>query len=241
MMWNSFTYDNVDSADYGVFISGDAVFNAPVKSYEMIPIPGRNGDLAVYGKRYENIELTYPAGIVRDFKNNIQGLRNQLLSRVGYQHIADTYHPDEFRLGIYKGGLEVDPVDVNSAGQFDIVFDCKPQRFLVSGETAQTFTADGSITNPTLFEARPLIVVEGQGTLGIGNENIIIGGTSSRPIYIDCDIMDAWTVSGTAKVPYNNYIQYSSNTPPGLAPGSTGISVGTGITSISIIPRWFRL
>ena len=42
MIRNSFTFDTVNSEDYGVFISGNAVFNAPAKAYEMIAIPGRS-------------------------------------------------------------------------------------------------------------------------------------------------------------------------------------------------------
>lgn len=241
MIRNTFTFDTVNSEDYGVFISGDAVFDAPAKEYEMIPIPGRNGDLAVFGNRFENIEVNYPAFIFEEFKANIQGLRNELLSRTGYQRIADTYHPDEFRLGVYQGGLEVDPVQIVTAGEFDITFNCKPQRFLVEGETEQVFTASGTITNPTLFEAKPLLVVTGSGTLGIGSESITITQAAGRPVYIDTDIMDAWTVSGSAKVPYNNYIQYTNNKPPTLSPGQNGVSLGSGITQVAITPRWYRL
>lgn len=241
MMRNTFTFDNVNSADYGVFISGDAVFNAPVKQYEMISIPGRSGDLSVYQNRFENVELTYPAGIVEDFDANIEGLRNQLLSRTGYQRLTDTYHPDEYRLAVYEGGLDVDPVHYLRAGEFDITFNCKPQRFLVSGDTPRAFTGAGTITNPTLFPAKPLLVVTGKGTLGIGNDSIIISGTTTRPVYIDCDIMEAWTVSGASKVPYNSYVQYSNHKPPTLAPGESGVSLGSGISQVSITPRWYRV
>ena len=142
---------------------------------------------------------------------------------------------------MYQGGLEVAPVQITTAGSFDITFDCKPQRFLVSGETPVTFTESGTITNPTLFEARPLLAVTGTGVIGIGNDSITISGTPSGPVYIDCDIMDAWTGTGQSKIPYNTNIQYTNNTPPGLGPGGTGISLGTGITQVDITPRWWRL
>lgn len=241
MMRNSFTYDTFDSKDFGVFISGDAVFNAPTKAYEMIQIPGRSGDLSISQKRMENIVLTYPAFIVEDFAENIQGLRNALLSREGYQRIEDTYHPDEYRIGIYQGGLDVSPVHYLEAGSFDVEFNCKPQRFLKSGEGAVTFTADGSITNPTLFDSKPLIMVNGLGTLGIGDTIITIGGSASVPVYIDCDIMEAYYLSGSAKIPYNSFVTYSTNSFPVLKPGANGIDLGTGIASVAITPRWWRV
>lgn len=241
MIRNSFTYNTINSADYGVYISGDAVFDAPVAAYEMISIPGRSGDLAIYSGRYENIEVSYPAFIYKDFKENIRDLRSALMSRHGYQRISDTYHPDEFRLGVYQGGLEVTPAAYLTEGDFEVVFNCKPQRFLTSGESEVTFTQNGTITNPTEFDAKPLFIVEGHGTLGVGNESIIISGSPTRPVYIDTDIMDAWTVSGTAKVPYNSFISYSNNTPPVLPPGRTGIAPGSGITKVTVVPRWYIL
>lgn len=241
MMRNTFSFDGINSADFGVYISGDAVFDSPVASYEMIQIPGRSGDLAVYHGRSENIEVTYPAFIFDDFKANIRGLRSALMSRIGYMRLTDTYHPDEYRLGVYQGGLEVSPAVYNTTGEFDITFNCKPQRFLTSGESRTTYTQSGTITNPTLFDAKPLIRVKGQGTLGIGNQSIVVGGIYSGSIYIDTDIMDAWTLSGTQKTPYNHYISYSGDKPPVLPPGDSGISLGTGITEVSITPRWYIL
>lgn len=240
MIRNSFTYDTINSSDYGVYISGDAVFDAPVAAYEMISIPGRSGDLAIYSGRYENIEVSYPAFIYKDFKENIRDLRSALMSRHGYQRISDTYHPDEFRLGVYQGGLEVTPAAYLTEGDFEVVFNCKPQRFLTSGESEVIFTQNGTITNPTEFDAKPLITSFGPGTIGIGNQTIVVGGSYSGRIYIDTDIMDAWTLSGTTKVPYNHNIIYSGNNPPVLPPGESGISV-SGMSEVRITPRWYTL
>ena len=62
-MFKSLTFDGEDSRDYGVYITGQAVFNAPEREVEMISIPGRNGQFALDKGRFENIEVTYPAGI----------------------------------------------------------------------------------------------------------------------------------------------------------------------------------
>ena len=237
----TFTFDQVVSSDYGVGISGDGVFNAPEKVYTMQEIPGRNGDLAVYENRFANITVKYPAFVTKNFKANIQGLRNALLAKTGYKRLTDTYHADEFRLGIYAGGLDVDPGYNNLTGKFDIEFNCKPQRFLTSGETAQTFTTSGSITNPTLFPSRPLLVVTGIGEVGMGDHTITIGGTTSRTVHIDCELMDAWYMDGSAKVSYNEYVTYSGNKIPELKQGANGITKSSGISSIVITPRWWRI
>ena len=137
-VFNSLTFDGENSLDYGVYISGEAVYDAPERAVEMISIPGRNGAIALDQGRFENIDVTYPAGTFgddqADFAAKIRKFRNLLASRYSYVRLTDSYHPDEFRLGLYKSGLNASPVQYGSAGQFPITFNCKPQRFLTSGE-----------------------------------------------------------------------------------------------------------
>lgn len=242
---NYFTFGNIKSNDYKTYISGDKVYNFPEEEYDMITVPGRSGNLAIRKNRYENIEVTYPAMIFADtdddFDEHLTALIDGLKAQHGYQRLGTTYRPDEYRLGVFRSNVDVVPDDAGRVGEFDIVFDCKPQRFLTSGETAVTFTANGSITNPTQFEAKPLIKVTGYGTLGVGDRSVIITGTAGQVIYIDCEIMEAWQMSGTAIIPRNDYVQYVGNQFPVLASGVNGISMSGNITKVEVTPRWWRL
>ena len=179
-MFKSLTFDGEDSRDYGVYITGQAVFNAPEREVEMISIPGRNGQFALDKGRFENIEVTYPAGIFAnteaDFAEAVSNFRNLLCSKRGYVRLQDEYHPDEYRMAIYKSGLELENVALK-AGEFEITFDCKPQRYLTSGESAVTVTNGGVITNPTLFDASPLLQLSGYGKIAInGNQMSVNSG-----------------------------------------------------------------
>ena len=175
--YKALNFDGQSSRTYGVYITGEAVYNAPERDVEMISIPGRNGAFAMDRGRFENITVTYPAGIFADneadFADAISDFRNYLCSRSGYCRLTDDYNPDEYRLAVYKSGLEVDPALLR-AGQFNIVFECKPQRFLTSGETAIAVSSGDEITNPTLFAARPLLDVLGKGDIDIGGGTISI-------------------------------------------------------------------
>lgn len=176
-MYKSLSFDNKSSRSYGVYITGEAVYNAPQRAVEMISIPGRNGSFALDQGRFENIEVTYPAGIFADnetgFAQAISDFRNYLCSKKGYCRLTDEYNPNEYRLAVYKSGLEVDPAQLR-AGEFDITFECKPQRFLTSGETKSSIASGGTITNPTLFDASPLLEVEGYGTIEFNGYEIDI-------------------------------------------------------------------
>lgn len=257
-MLNYFLFGNFDSRTYGVYISGSGVFNAPSRAYEMVSVPGRNGDLIISQNRYENIDVTYPA-FVRDtsFKTNLQSVRSKLLATPTYARLSDTYHPDEFRAAFFSEGVEVSPTNSLAAGQFDLTFNCKPQRFLVSGESAVVMTNGGTLTNPTDFPAKPSIVVQGYGTLTIGSDVITIDDMYPS-IVIDSEILDCYATSGLPLVNSaivgaailgsssymanaNGAVTFASGDFPVLKPGTTTITYSNTITSVTVFPRWWRL
>lgn len=235
-MRNYFVFDNKDFRDFGVYISGRGTFSAPARSYDLVSIPGRSGDLVGFETRLENQEITYPAFICRNFNDNISALRSFLLSRKGYKKLSDSYHTDEYRMAVYVGPFEPDVGENNLIGEFDLVFNCKPQRYLVSGDTVTTLNATGTINNPTLFDSQPLLRIYGAGILGINSESVKI---TQADVYtdVDCEMMDAYK----GNVSKNAYIELSSNDFPVLKPGNNTITLGTGITKVEITPRWWRI
>ena len=177
-IFKSLTVGGINSLDYGVYITGEAVYNAPEKRVEFISIPGRSGDLVIDNGVYENIEVKYPAGVFgddqSDFASKIRAYRNALKSQSGYQRITDTYNPNEYRLGLFVDPFEVDVVQQSKAGEFDIVFNCQPYRFLTSGEAEvdiplTSTSPEVDLINPTLFESSPLIETVGYGVLDISS------------------------------------------------------------------------
>lgn len=145
-MRNYLVFGGKDSRDFGVYISGQGTFNAPEKAYTFYPIPGRNGALIGNERRLENVELSYDCFIYSDFDKNIADFRTYLLSLDGYQDLTDSYHPDEIRKACFVGPLEVSPTRKNKAGSFTLTFNCKPQRYLVSGNTKYYWTSLGNQT-----------------------------------------------------------------------------------------------
>lgn len=142
MAWlKGFTYDGIESLDYDLYITSGSVYDAPERVVDMIKVPGRNGNLAIDQGRFENIDVEYEVytknRLQTDFAQNIRDFRNELCSRHEYLRLTDDYNSDEFRLGIYKSGLELD-ADIDRAGAIKLTFDCKPQRFLTSGETERS-------------------------------------------------------------------------------------------------------
>lgn len=228
-------FDNTDLRDFGLYISGTNVYSSPQRAYNEIIIPGRNGALLGSERRVENIELTYPAFIYDSLRHNVANLRAFLLSRVGYKKLFDSYNPKEFRMAYYAGGLEVVPTIRLDAANFDLTFICKPERYLASGLKTVSLSADGTIVNPTLFDAKPLLRVYGTGSINVNGVTITINETDTY-MDIDCEIMEAYKGSTIM----NYAIEVDSVYFPVLSPGENVIDL-TGVTAVDITPRWYTL
>lgn len=229
------TIDGVSSEDFNIWISGGATFDSPKRDVETVQVPGRDGDLVFDNGRNENQSLKYPAFITRGFQKNIDNFTDFISSLRGYKRLEDTYHPDEYRMALFSDGVKVKTTAANLAGEFDITFNCKPQRWLKEGEKPITFTTDGSIKNPTYQVAKPLLRVYGTGTVKIGGVTITI---SSANVYtdIDCETMDAYK----GAVNCNANISTSNDEFPTLGAGATGIVLGGSVAQVDITPRWWR-
>lgn len=252
-IFKGLTFDGESSKDYGIYITGSAVFNAPARDVEMITIPGRNGAFALDHGRFENIEVTYPAGVFgdteADFAQGISDFRNFLASRQGYVELSDDYNPGEYRLAVYKSGLEVTPAQLK-AGEFDITFDCKPQRWLTAGQDPVTVTSGDEVANPTLFDASPLLLVDGYGQITLGNggivriDNVPVGYTEIAPRSV---ASGSYTGTITASTTIESGKMNTGDTFTVVIDGSLDIWAGgwskdgqtttaAGITSGSVIP-----
>lgn len=176
--FKALTFDGIVSTDYGVYITGEGVYNAPQRAAEVVAIPGRNGAFIQDLGRFDNIQVTYTAGVFgtdqANFAAKIDAFRNALASRYGYCRLEDEYHQDEYREAAFLGGLEVDPAGRSNAGEFSITFECKPQRFLKTGETAAAVASGGTLTNPTAFDALPLILAEGHGDITVNGSQVTL-------------------------------------------------------------------
>ena len=238
--YKTFTFGGTNSRSYGVYITGQGVFNAPERNVEMVEIPGRNGAYALDKGNFNNIEVTYPAGIFADtetdFAQAVSDLRNLLCSKVGYVRLEDDYNPNEYRLAIYKSGLEVSH-DMLIAGEFDIVFECKPQRFLTSGETAVSVASGGTITNPTLFDAKPLLELTGYGDITFNGRTISLVDDIVGNVQVQNDYVGLYTSEYSLNFP-EVYINANDDIYVG---GSTGVymvfkvrAIGSNVNSASV-------
>ena len=173
---NEFTFGGVSTADYGLVVEGPGNYSAPTRAVEVINIPGRDGAFVLDKGYYENVPAEFnvvaKGATQSDFKDIISAFRNAIVSQRGYVRLEELYQPGEYRMARYAGGFDEDPTFHGNGAIFKVKFDCKPQRYLTDGETAVSVEDGDTLTNPTLFEAHPLLMVEGAGGVTLNGYDI---------------------------------------------------------------------
>ncbi len=234
------TWDGITSDSLNCIVERYPIYTVPRRKQSAISVPGRNGDLLLQQQAYSNYIQAYDV--------YLSGPRNgskmpevaqavaAWLNVGGYRKLVDDYTPGSYRMAFFQGPLELENI-FNLFGRATVEFNCKPQRFLDSGDTAQTVSASGGkITNPTAYNAKPLITVYGSGAaiLQVG-EYVCTLAAIDGSITLDSDTENAY--KGVANL--NSQVTIPEF--PELVPGDNEITWTGDITSVEIIPRWWTL
>lgn len=156
-------FGDISTKDLDLIVQAPPTYNFPEKDVEIQHIPGRNGDIVIDKNCYKNVSRTYSiASIFRsgtDFIANSERIIEWLTSKSGYQRLEDSYDPDVYRMATFKdNGSLVNYWDQVTA--LNVTFECKPQRYLKSGERAIEFDGnEAEVYNPTLMPALPKITI----------------------------------------------------------------------------------
>lgn len=229
-------FNNKSSADCRIQVAHPPGYAYPERDYTITHIPGRNGDIIQDNGCYKNVERTYEVSfdvLNEDFATYANAVSAWLHSTTGYARLEDSYEPNYYRMATYQESNIFENL-YNQAGTATIVFECKPQRFLKTGDNTITIQNSLTIVNPTGFEAYPLFKVTGTSGVLTVNGNSITFSSIDDFVMLDCELQDAYkettnknsTVSGTFSV---------------LKPGSNTISWTGDISSVTMKPRWWTI
>lgn len=236
-MIHKFQFGDIISADFDLYVLDKPNRGFSItRDFESVNVPGRNGDLHIDHGRYNNIEITYQCAVMHDADYKLTTLNTALASMIGYHRLEDSIDPSVYRIGNYVDGMEVMPGKTRDAARVDITFNCKPQLFLKIGEIPMVYTQNGQIYNLERFASKPLIRVYGNGTVTVGETTLTWTGSSSY-VDIDCDIQDCFYMGSNM----NPYVEMNRTNFPELPPGTTNITLGSGVTRVEITPRWWRV
>ena len=114
-------------------------------------------------------------------------------------------------------------------------FICRAERFFKDAEQEQIVSNGDAIYNPTRYESKPLIHIEGSGSVSISIQGVTMTATISDYINIDSDRMNAYRLPSENK---NNTI---SGTFPTIKAGTNTIATTGTVTKVTIVPRYFTI
>lgn len=252
-MGHSLEVNGIKSNDYGVIISGGGTYATPRRKVTSTQVPGRNGDIQYDENAFENCIVTYPCGIAKGFESDYLPFIRKLKAQPVYSKITDTYHPQYFRYGTVIEEMVPEVGTILRSGKFDLQFDCKPQRFLTSGDTPTSYTptpktlpATYSFADfPAGFQNQLITLTRDAGytTSDIQNMEFLIGtgaSTSATQVSVEVESMDPFFAVYADQDPLNYVWSIMSQTGASYMknfPLSHGLITWTGANVWVVIAR----
>lgn len=253
--FGSFFYARKDSRDCGIVVEQPPDYYWPSISFKHEKVNARNGDMLTDPMRYDNVQKIYKIAAYNKkgfYKaaSEVSKLLHRRYYTGDYSRIEDSYEPDVYMMGIYEESGKLENI-LDQAGRGTITFSCKPQKFLLSGNTEIVLTHDmQNLTNPTDFASIPILKIYGTGTVRVyGRPDRRLIGNDSELVRVDikitqnfnCITLDCETYDAVEESGYNMNEFVTVNEPVRLYPGGNKITFDDSITRVIVIPRWWRL
>ena len=211
----------------------------PKRKGTVTAIAGSNREVVEIEDAWESYDQPYVMFVGDGTENNIQptldDVAQVLATKTGYQILQDDYDTDHYRLAYFNDSYNVEN-RFTRAGKFTLVFHCRPERYLISGNVEQSVENNGTVFNPTGFSSKPLIhiVGSGNGTLTVAGVTMSFTGITDY-LNIDCDRMDVY------RLPAENKNSLMTGDFPVLKSGDNLVTFTGGITSVTITPKFFTI
>lgn len=236
MLDETFSIDGVSAKSVGIQLQNPIVFSEPVPIYEKEHIPGRNGDLIFETGCYENRDGLASCFVMqKDVIKSLNATNKFLLSKNGYRKLETSDDPDHFWMARVKNGAQIEQ-RLRILAPFEIEFDCKPQRFVKSGNYPKEVLKYEIFCNFFGFTAKPLFSIygEGEGKLIVGN-TVIPVNIVDNVLHIDSETQNAYNNAG-----YQN-MNIDAPEFPVFPYGETVVKFTGGIERVVVYPRWWEL
>ena len=230
-------YGGEASSDYGMVVAEAPAFDKPTRRAEVFTVPGRNGSIIFQENAFDDVTRSYKVWVAEDsgdLAEKVNAFTSWLYSKKGYQRLEDSFEPDVFRLGYYNGSGDVSN-EFMQYGEATVSFTCRPERFYKSGEDAVSVSNGDKIYNPTKFDSKPLIHIEGTGSVSVSIGGTVITATVTDYINIDCERMNAY------RLPAENKNDQITGTFPTIKPGTNSIVITGTVTKVEITPKYFTI
>lgn len=214
----SFTFKDISSASLDLIIKDMPLVPRAEKNIETIEVSGRNGNLHIdnqnyLSKSYSIICLAKNLQKIDDINSKLCGFGKLILSKYADRYFNATIK-NQIQYSKYVTFLQ----------EFPIQFELDPIAYS-NNEDTETLTSSGNVTVGGNVAVYPIITILGTGTVTINGYSLTVEETG---ITIDCELMNCTknNLSANDKVILDEF--------PKLSVGTNTITLGTGITQVTI-------
>lgn len=225
----AFTLNHTQSSrELGLRLAAPVDIPTATRIVEDIEVAGRAGTLTRLGG-WEDTILTLQLAVRTG--DGFAAYRHAAHALATATTIGLSGEPGLFRKVKY---VTVSPLSRELAGwgMFETEFVCEPFTYLDTGLNQVTLTGSGTLTNPGLLDAAPVITIHGTGqlTLGVNGTQYQVNSPAGL-VTLDSERL-VTHIAGR--------VQTDALTGgfPTLTPGINRVTLGTGITKAVIVPNW---
>lgn len=260
----SIWWNGISSDDVGVVVEHYPAIYLPERKTNFYTVGGRSGDVVRQKCEWRNYTQAYDIYFKDDTKH-LQDAAHRvaewLYSGQGYCKLEDSYELGVYREAVFLGGFEIENT-LNRFGRVTIEFNCKPYKYLVTGDRWIDLT-NATEENPVLINSgvhkyipcHPIVSLDCDGSIAIYTdrlEKVPSRTTVSGDYYTNFIVSD---VNGIRLIDTENGEILSSTVSAPYA--QVGLSLlrwdvfdsymyididdTTTLRELKIKPRWFRL
>ncbi|AHU89160.1 hypothetical protein CQ11_03190 [Trueperella pyogenes] len=225
----AFTLDHtITSASLGLRFTAPVEIPTAERVVDDIDVQGRAGTLTRLGGWHDTM-VSLPLAV--NLTGGVDAYQRAARALMDASSIGLSGEPGVFR---HIKHTTISPLrrELASWGFFDAELTCAPFSYLDSGLTTHTLTTSGTITNPGLIDAVPVITAYGTGTL-----TLTINGAQYRMSSPSGQV----TLDSARLVAHvAGRVQTDALTGdfPYLVPGVNRFVLGTGISKIEVVGNW---
>lgn len=179
------SFNGVSSSTLGIEVVHPPHFHYAERNYSYFEIPGGNGSKLIDAGGRKNVEAEYELNFIvgsqyTNFEEHSAAIMAWLNSGSGYCRLEDSYNPNWYRMAAYSESNQIENV-LDGGGKVTVRFNCKPQRWLKTGENPLAVTNGQIVSNSTINNAYPLlyIVNNDAATFSIGDNVILISKSTN--------------------------------------------------------------
>ena len=225
-----FTLDHkISSKQLGLRFTAPVEIPAAARRVDDIKVSGRAGSLTRF-TGWADTEITLPLAV----QSGVEAYRQACFVLMDASAISFSGEPGLFR---YIKHVEVSPLarEMGSWNMFQADLTCAPFTYLDAGLKSATLNASGTLLNPGLLPADPVITVFGTGQLELTiNSTKHVVASPAGQVTLDSARL-VGHVAGKAKS------DTLTGAFPQLQPGTNQIEFGAGVSKIVVQPNWRTL